>query len=244
MLKKEDILNKIKKYADENSGRTPSEKVFYEYAGVGIYDLKKCGYAYYGELVNEAGLTPNKFDKTKYSSNQLSEILIRVIREKGRWPTRGDLDVKHHTDLNFPESATFYKKLGLVNTMTGHILDYLKDKQGYEDVIAVCNSVIKKIDKREEFSDTKNNQKIGAVYLFKHGKHYKIGKTNDTVRRGNELKIQLPENLVLIHEIKTDDPGGIEAYWHKRFDLKRMNGEWFDLNPSEIRAFKAWKRII
>lgn len=61
---------------------------------------------------------------------------------------------------------------------------------------------------------------------------------------GNELKIQLPENLDLIHEIKTDDPSGIEAYWHRRFEAKRMNGEWFDLNSADIKAFKRWRKII
>jgi len=74
--------------------------------------------------------------------------------------------------------------------------------------------------------------------------NYKIGKTNDTVRRGNEIRIQLPERTDLIHSIKTDDPSGIEAYWHKRFETKRMNGEWFDLNSSDIKAFKRWRRII
>lgn len=64
------------------------------------------------------------------------------------------------------------------------------------------------------------------------------------MRRGNELKIQLPENLDLIHEIKTDDPSGIEAYWHRRFEAKRMQGEWFDLNSTDIKAFKRWRRII
>ncbi len=63
---------------------------------------------------------------------------------------------------------------------------------------------------------------IGEVYLFKSGRYYKIGKTKDTVRRGSEIRIQLPEKLDLIHSIMTDDPSGIEAYWHKRFALNRM----------------------
>ena len=72
----------------------------------------------------------------------------------------------------------------------------------------------------------------------------KIGKTNDTVRRGNELRIQLPEKTDLIHSIKTDDPSGIEAYWHKRFEEKRMQGEWFNLSSADVKAFKRWRRII
>ena len=84
---------------------------------------------------------------------------------------------------------------------------------------------------------------IGEVYLFKSGRYYKIGKTNDTVRRGNEIRIQLPEKTEMIHSIKTDDLSGVEAYWHRRFKSKRMNGEWFDLNSSDVKAFKRWQRI-
>ena len=47
----------------------------------------------------------------------------------------------------------------------------------------------------------------------------------------------------LIHSIKTNDPSGIEAYWHKRFEAKRMQGEWFNLSSADIKAFKRWRRI-
>lgn len=73
--------------------------------------------------------------------------------------------------------------------------------------------------------------------------NYKIGRTNEMGRRHHEITIQLPEGLELIHEIKTDDPSGVEAYWHRRFEQKHKNGEWFDLDSSDIRIFKRWRRI-
>ena len=69
----------------------------------------------------------------------------------------------------------------------------------------------------------------------------KIGRSNAAGRRKYELAIQLPEKAVKIHEIRTDHPAGIEAYWHNRFAAKRQGGEWFDLNVSDVNAFRRRK---
>jgi hypothetical protein len=56
-----------------------------------------------------------------------------------------------------------------------------------------------------------------------------------------ELAIQLPEKSRLVHQIRTDDPSGIEEYWHKRFSDKHKNGEWFDLSSSDVKTFTRRK---
>jgi hypothetical protein len=54
----------------------------------------------------------------------------------------------------------------------------------------------------------------------------------------------LPEKLVKIHLIETDDATGIERYRHARFADKHQNGEWFAPPPSDVAAFKRWRKII
>jgi hypothetical protein len=81
----------------------------------------------------------------------------------------------------------------------------------------------------------------GFVYLIKSGRHFKIGKANSVEARHRQLKIQLPQVAEVVHRIKTDDPYGIESYWHRRFADKRLNGEWFALSAEDVKAFRRRK---
>lgn len=253
MFTKEEIIKALQKCAKDNGGKTPGEHNFYEYAEIGIYDLHKLGWANWRELVLDAGLIPNKFDKTKYNHEQLCELFIEAIREKGRLPTRGELEVKHHKDSNFPDASTFYKKLGLVLTgdLATNLLEYVKGKQKYKDISTICNSFLETLSKNTMTEDSHLQDFIGYVYLLKsrlgNATAYKIGKASDPERRVLELN-QPSNEQTLIWKIKTDDPAGIEEYWHKRFESKRLypnraKDEWFKLKPSDVKAFKRWKRI-
>lgn len=241
MVTKEQILNEIKRTAKENGDKPLGIKRFEKETGISRYDCNKY-WSTFGEAQREAGFVANVL-QVPHSEEFILESLVALTRELGRFPTNRDLIVKRNKDSQFPNQTSIHRR--------GHKADIVKKihqyamQKGYNDVVKICKVIIdKNQNERQELQDSEVNQTLGEVYLFKHGnKHYKIGKTNDTVRRGSELRIQLPESLDLIHSIKTDDPSGIEAYWHKRFEAKRMNGEWFNLNSSDIKAFRRWRKI-
>jgi hypothetical protein len=122
----------------------------------------------------------------------------------------------------------------------GRVADYCRNRAELEDVLEIVMPlVIEEPVQAEESAD--DAEQHGFVYLLKSGRHYKIGHTLDVGRRRYDLAIQLPEAVSEEHVIRTDDPAGIERYWHDRFACRRKNGEWFELTRADIAAFKRRK---
>jgi hypothetical protein len=167
----------------------------------------------------------------------LIEKYIALARELGRLPTVNDIRSKHSSDPQFPSEKT-WRRLGDKGELVDLVLTYCKEKQ-YGDVIIMCERYVPRAQSQEPNSTP--GDPAGFVYLIKSGRFYKIGRTNATGRREYELALQLPERASKIHEIRTDDPSGIEAYWHRRFEARRKNGEWFELTTADVKAFKQRK---
>lgn len=237
---KQYILEAIRRTTKDNGGIPLGRNRFQKETGINEYECQKF-WSSFGKAQREAGFEPNTL-QVAHDIESLTESVVALMREIGGFPTNADLIGKRNRDSKFPNPNSF-KRLGNKRERIEKISEYAK-KKGYGDIVELCNKAAENLKVDENFDNSDGGQILGEVYLFKSGRYYKIGKTNDTVRRGNELRIQLPEKMDLIHSIKTDDPSGIEAYWHKRLESKRMNGEWFDLGSADIKAFKCWKKII
>lgn len=241
MISKEDIIKEIKRTAAENGGFPLGTYRFENEIGIHPHEWEKY-WARFGDAQKEAGFTANQPTEA-YDDEFLFQKLIGVIQKLGRFPTTREIGIeKNNSDLEMPSLKAF-RRLGNRQQLIEKLIEYCKSKNENNDIITLCLPLLNEPHKKLVFDGNQINEQVGEVYLFKSGKYYKIGMSRDTVRRGRELSIKLPEKSNMIHLIKTDDPSGVESYWHKRFESKQMNGEWFDLTSSDIKAFKRWKRI-
>lgn len=239
MYTKEEILNEIKRTAKENGGKPLGEKRLLDETGIRSWDWGRY-WPKYADAVIEAGFTPN-LPWTKYPEGVLEEKMVLVIRKLGRYPTINEMRIEQVGNPDFPYNAIKKRKWEFVRDL----VRYCAKKPGHDDILEICQPILEKLDEKEKDDVTNNSSSsVGQVYLYKRGKHYKIGHSKDPVRRGKEIGLESPDILRLIHSFKTDDPSGVEAYWHKRFENKRWKEtEFFSLNSQDIKAFKRWKKL-
>ena len=148
--------------------------------------------------------------------------------------------MEHRTDPSFPSINAFRRAgLGTLGDLASKLAEYCEDREGFEDILRLCAAVA-----NPPQSGSETEAREGSVYLIKSGRHYKIGRAFEIGRRARQIALQLPERAITIHVIRTDDPIGIEAYWHRRFEAKRANGEWFALDASDVKAFKRRKTFM
>lgn len=237
-MNKEHILDEIRRTAKANAGVPLGRERFFRETGIKEPDWRGKYWARWGDAIREAGFTPNQLQGS-FDELVLFEKYIEVARELKRLPTDAELRMRTRQDKTFPNSKVF-GRFGSKTEFVSRLLAHCRARSGYEDVAKLCESYAPARPRAEEDSASADVE-IGFVYLIKSGRYFKIGKTNAAGRRERELAIQLPERATTVHVIRTDDPTGIEAYWHRRFDARHKNGEWFDLTAADLAAFRRRK---
>jgi hypothetical protein len=237
-MNKQHILDEIRSTAKANGGIPLGRKRFTEETGIDDREWFGKYWGRWSDAVQEAGLAPNAL-RDAYSDEMLIEKLVEFIQELGRFPGNGNIRMKKRSDPSFPNDKVFDAHFGTRLKLRQAVVKYCQTHPGFDDVPPLCGPIPSNVQPKNEKTPASTIK--GFVYLMKSGKYHKIGKTNATGRREYELAIQLPEKLNTVHVIKTDDPDGIEAYWHRRFATKRANGEWFELSREDVEAFKRRK---
>ncbi len=238
-MDKAHILRQIKRTADANGGVPLGIKRFTAETGIKLGDWFGVHWARWSDALREAGCEPNQRTEA-YEDEELLEHYAKLAAELGRLPAQGDLRLQTKRNSDFPHDATFSRRWSKVELVV-RLLAFCRDREEFKDVVRLCEEYAPQSQQEEEPAPTSGEIVMGYVYLIKMGKYYKIGMTNSVGRREYELNLQLPERTELVHVIATDDPAGIEEYWHKRFATKNTNGEWFLLDSADVAAFKRRK---
>jgi hypothetical protein len=236
-MDKSHILAEIRRTAAANRGAPLGRQRFFAETGIKETDWFGKYWSRWGDAVKEAGLEPNRLQGA-FSDEFLLDKLAGLVAELGHYPVPAELRLKARRDKTFPTHNTF-ARFGRKKSTIARLVAHCHQTGRHEDVVAICGPIDATEPEPEE--PRSESQFLGFVYLLKSGRYHKVGRSNSVGRRERELAIQLPERAKMVHSIKTDDPVGIEAYWHARFEGRRKNGEWFELTADDVLAFKRRK---
>jgi Meiotically Up-regulated Gene 113 (MUG113) protein len=241
---KRHILAEIKRLAEVSSGRPPGAQALARETGVKKSDWYPHLWLRWGDALQAAGLAPNTFGEAPLTDEYLVEQYARFAQRLSHLPVKGELIREKKANASFPSGKTF-DRFGGKGGLLKAVVAFCRAHPGFGDVLGFCEAALNiQNDDNDRQDERKSRMATGFVYLMKSGPHYKIGRTNSLARREWELGIKIPVPPRTIHYVETDDPVGIEAYWHKRFEAKRGEGEWFNLSAEDVVAFKRWKRIV
>jgi hypothetical protein len=233
---REYILKEIRRTAEANGGEALGIARFEQETGIRRADWHGKYWARWGDALAEAGYSPNEL-QTAYEDSFVIEKLIEVIRDLGRYPVMSELRLRASEEPGFP-SHNVFTRLGRKADVAAKVVDYCESHPGFEDVRKLCEPLVKSLRAAKPRQSKRQEVEIGEVYLMKAGRFYKVGRSGSPARREYEVGLKMPEEPRVVHAIRTDDPVGIEAYWHQRFSDRRRRGEWFDLSPEDVAAFK------
>lgn len=80
----------------------------------------------------------------------------------------------------------------------------------------------------------------GFVYLIQSPTgSYKIGRTKDPDDRLKTFSVKLPFEVDYVCTIETGDMYQLERELHKKYASKRVNGEWFYLEPEDVEDIRG-----
>jgi len=233
MTSKKQILDEISRIAKEID-RAPGQKFFVRETGISHANWNGKFWPRWSEALKEAGLKANE-PTGAIAEEALLRSFLTLVEEVGKIPTQSELRFKKKNDPNFPAVITFQKRYGTQRKMALSALEFAIETDHQGEARAILEGALDHSE-AEEYSSASSAE--GHVYLLQSGKHYKIGQSSDLEKRVKQIAIALPQKVELVHAIRTDDPVGIEAYWHRRFVDRRKNGEWFELSRADIKAFR------
>ncbi len=202
-------------------------------------------WARWSDALRDAGFEPNQASPA-IDKDAVLQRTAEMVRQLGKLPSEGDLRIARRSEPTLP-SVKALRSFGLRSDLLTKLRELAISNPAYHDILDMLPTPTTDTeDDNDHDAEALPVSPVvtGQVYLARMGKYYKIGFSRAVGRRIYELERHQPEPLTLVHTLQTDDPEGIERYWHERFKDKRGNGEWFLLSPEDVAAFKRRRRFM
>ncbi len=234
------IVSEIKRLAGANGGQPPGTSLFKTETAIREHEWRGRFWANWGDALREAGYEPNQWTK-RLDSESILRAMAKLTLRLGHVPSNSEVMILRRSDSEVPSPKTVtqhFNKSQLLRELTalGN-----RDPE-FSDLIAIVPT---ETVNREAAPSSSAIDAAGWVYLFGYGNHrYKIGFGKSVERRFVTLDGHSPDEMEIVWKIRTDDPSGVEGYWHKRFAEKRIKNEYFLLSKQDVTAFKRWRQIF
>jgi len=238
-MTKDAIVRRIRELAAARGGRVSFE-VFLNETGVkGNWLRGQVWFKGWNPLLKEIGLETRSFGVAKMPKAAIARAVAEVVERDRCWPTQDALVRERKRDPSFP-SLKVIGRLRRSGELARLIVGLGQEHTHLTEAAEIARAYVPA--EKEDNAAGPNERIVGYVYMLRSGRCYKVGKSTDPSRRYREVRLELPEETHQVHTIPTDDPTGIEAYWHERFAPKRIrNTEFFSLNGQDVQAFKRRK---
>lgn len=237
MASRDEIVQLIRLHSAQLQ-RAVSQRQFERLTGIKRHEWSGRYWARWNDALIEAGLAPNRFSQDSYAADFLLRSFADLTLELRRVPSHADLALKHNQDSSFPSAGTFQERLGGAEVRVRLLAQLALSEEAYKPVFELVSPMLTTEGPVKTPKAPTAQSFPGRVYLIRSGEYFKIGKTDDPSRRYGQIQLSVPGKVEEVHVLETDDPAGIEAYWHRRFASKRRAGEWFELSEADVAAFK------
>ncbi len=244
-MDKQHIIDEIRRTSE--NGRAVGQTRFETASGVKQHQWRGVYWANWGDALRDAGFEPNDWTGA-HDEAFVFECLANLTRKLGKYPTKSEMDLERRRESKFPHSKSIFR-LGSKAELLAALQKYCESNVQFRDVLEMLpvTPAVVTTDHTDVFAASTSD---GYVYLVSAQGAYKIGSTRAPYRRVAELANQSAHGAELLHKVPTDDPEGIEKYWHSRFADKRIaginkkSGEWFALSKDDVSAFKKRKGFM
>lgn len=234
---KERILTEIKRLAAENGGNPPGQAAFEKATGITRGQWRGRLWVAWGDAIVEAGFAPNTVT-AELDPKWVLDCYEEACRHYQHPPTSAEWQFFVRERPGIVGIHSFRRLFGNATGVQAALRDRAVER-GDAELLAMLPE-----EKTVSFAPPSPGPASlpeGWVYLLQSGQHFKIGRSDELEKRVKQISIALPDKVEMVHAIRTDDPPGIEAYWHRRFSDQRANGEWFKLSLTDVKAFKRRK---